>query len=108
MKCDTYQGSQIMLRCDCVQILLVEEAEDLPRLEQLEEALLVFLVVQALLENDPDDEFQFLLEVANVDTLHVLQNVVHYIQVDELSLLLLYFIKHEKILKIEVSWPRLN
>ena len=33
MKCDTYQGSQIMLRCDCVQILLVEEAEDLPRLE---------------------------------------------------------------------------
>ena len=108
MKSDTYQGSQIMLRCDCVQILLVEEAEDLPRLEQLEEALLVLLVVQALLEDDADDKFQFLLEVADVVTLHVLQNVVHYIQVDKLSLLLLYFIKHEKILKIEVSQPRLN
>ena len=68
-----------MLRRDIFQYALVEEPKHLPALEKFEQALLVFLVARALLEDEADHELQLLLEVLDVVTLHILHDVVHYV-----------------------------
>lgn len=79
-----------MLGRDIFEQFLVEEAKDLPALEQFEKTFLVLRVARAPLEDKTNDEFQLVLEVANVQALHVLHDVVHDVEVDELALLLLY------------------
>ena len=75
----TYQSPQVVLRRDIFQYALVEEPKHLPALEKLEQALLVFLVARALLEDEADHELQLLLKVLDVVALHVLHDVVHYV-----------------------------
>ena len=57
----------------------MEEPKHLPALEKFEQALLVFLVARALLEDEADHELQLVLKVLDVVTLHILHDVVHYV-----------------------------